>query len=61
MYNPIVQSKMFMLNDASIMNPFDTEYHFWVDAGITNTVPHGHVADDNLLDKLSEYSEPFLF
>jgi len=61
MYNPIVQSKMFMLNDASIMNPFDTEYHFWVDAGITNTVPHGDVAEDNLLDKLHEYSEPFLF
>ena len=61
MYNPIVQSKMFMLNDASILNPFDTEYFFWVDAGITNTVSHGHVADDNLLDKLSEYSKPFLF
>ena len=61
MYNPIVQSKMFMLNDASIMNPFDTEYLYWVDAGITNTVPHGHLADDNVLDKLSEYSDPFLF
>ena len=61
MYNPIVQSKMFMLNDASIMNPFDTEYLYWVDAGITNTVPHGHLAEDNVLDKLSEYSDPFLF
>ena len=37
-YNPIVQSKMFMLNDATIWNPFDSKYFFWLDAGITNTV-----------------------
>ena len=41
-YNPIVQSKMFLLNDVTIWNPFDTDYFFWLDAGITNTVPHGH-------------------
>lgn len=60
-YNPIVQSKMFMLNDVSIINPFDTEYFYWVDAGITNTVPHNHLADCNVLDKLSDFSNPFLF
>jgi len=27
-YNPIVQSKMFMLNDVTIWNPFNTEYFF---------------------------------
>ena len=54
-YNPIVQSKMFLLNDVTIWNPFDTDYFFWLDAGITNTVPHHHLADDNVLEKLTNY------
>lgn len=37
-YNPIVQSKMFFLNDVAIWNPFDSKYFVWLDAGITNTV-----------------------
>lgn len=60
-YNPIVQSKMFMLNDVSIWNPFNTEYFFWLDAGITNTVPVTHLVNDNVLDKLTDYGNPFLF
>jgi hypothetical protein len=60
-YNPIVQSKMFMLNDASIWNPFETEYFFWLDAGITNTVPHTHLVENNALNKLTDHSNPFLF
>ena len=60
-YNPIVQSKMFMLNDASIWNPFGTEYFFWLDAGITNTVPSTHLIENNVLHKLTEFSNPFLF
>ena len=60
-YNPIVQSKMFMLNDVSIWNPFDTEYFFWLDAGITNTVPMTHLVNDDVLDKLTDYGNPFLF
>jgi len=60
-YNPIVQSKMFMLNDASIWNPFDSEYLFWLDAGITNTVPHTHFVENNVLDSISNYGNPFLF
>ena len=62
-YNPIVMSKMFMLNDASIFNPFDTEYFYWLDAGITNTVPDGHLRDEPVLDKLHEYTteDEFMF
>lgn len=60
-YNPIVQSKMFMLNDATIWNPFDSEYFFWLDAGITNTVPSSHLVEKNVLEKLTEYGNPFLF
>ena len=53
-YNPMMFSKMFMLNDASIWNPFNTEYFFWLDAGITNTVPHSHLTENNILDKLHD-------
>jgi hypothetical protein len=37
-YNPVVMSKFFMLNDAAIQNIYNSEYLFWIDAGITNTV-----------------------
>lgn len=60
-YNPIVQSKMFMLNDVTIWNPFNTEYFFWLDAGITNTVPCSHFVENNVLNKLTEIGNPFLF
>jgi FkbM family methyltransferase len=60
-YNPIVQSKMFMLHDATIWNPFNSEYFFWLDAGITNTVPHTHLVENNVLNNLIEYGNPFLF
>ena len=60
-YNPIVQSKMFMLHDASIWNPFNTDYFFWLDAGITNTVPLGHLNDTKCLNNITSCSNPFLF
>jgi hypothetical protein len=62
-YNPIVQSKMFMLNDASIFNPFDTDYFYWLDAGLTNTVPEGHLRDEPVLDSLHTFTseDEFLF
>lgn len=60
-YNPIVQSKMFMLHDASVSNPFNTDYFYWIDAGITNTVPSDHLIEKKVLDKLPEYTDPFLF
>lgn len=60
-YNPIVQSKMFLLNDVTIWNPFDTDYFYWLDAGITNTVPYDHIVNKDVLSKLPKYSNPFLF
>lgn len=60
-YNPIVQSKMFMLHDASIYNTFNTEYFYWLDAGITNTVPVSHLVNDKCLSTITEYTNPFLF
>ena len=38
MYNPLVMSKMFLLNDARIMDRFNSSHMYWIDAGITNTV-----------------------
>lgn len=60
-YNPIVQSKMFMLHDASIYNIFNTDYFYWVDAGLTNTVPSSHLVEDKCLDQIVKYTDPFLF
>jgi FkbM family methyltransferase len=60
-YNPIVQSKMFLMNDVTIWNPFDTDYFFWLDAGITNTVPYTHLVENNVLNSLPEFANPFLF
>jgi len=60
-YNPIVQSKMFLLNDVTIWNPFNTEYFMWLDAGITNTVYEKYFTDNKVLDKILPYLESFLF
>ena len=60
-YNPIVQSKMFLLNDVTIYNPFNTEYFIWLDAGITNTVYEKYITDDKALDKIVPYLDTFLF
>lgn len=38
LYNPVVMCKMFMLHTASCWNHFNTDYFFWIDAGLTNTV-----------------------
>jgi FkbM family methyltransferase len=60
-YNPIVQSKMFMLHDAKILNIFDDEYLIWLDAGITNTVYEKYLTDNRCLDKIIPYLKTFLF
>jgi len=60
-YNPMVMSKMFMLHDASIFNPFNTEYFIWLDGGITNTVHYGYFTKDKILDKINPLLEKFFF
>lgn len=60
-YNPVVMSKMFMLSDASLYNVFNSEYFYWLDAGITNTVPATHLIDNRALDKVVDHTENFLF
>ncbi len=60
-YNPIVQSKMFMLNDVTIWNPFNTEHFLWLDAGITNTVYEKLFIENRALDKIIPFLDSFLF
>ena len=60
-YNPLVMSKMFLLHDAKILDKFDSEYLFWIDAGITNTVHPGYFTHDKVLNNLSKYVNDFHF
>ena len=61
LYNPMVMSKMFMLNDAAIFNPFNTDQFLWVDGAITNTVHKGYFTDDKVFDKMEDHLNKFLF
>ena len=60
-YNPLVMSKVFLLHDAKIMDRFNSEYMFWIDGGLTNTVHPGYFTHDKVLDKLSKYISKFSF
>jgi len=60
-YNPLVMSKVFILNDAKIMDQFNSEYMFWIDGGLTNTVHPGYFTHDKVLEKLSKYINKFSF
>lgn len=60
-YNPMVMSKMFLLHNAKIYNPFNTEYMWWIDGGITNTVHPGYFSHDKVLPKIEHITDKFLF
>ena len=54
-------SKMFLLNDAKILDKFNSEYMFWIDAGISNTLHLGYFYKDKVLDKLTDKISKFHF
>ena len=54
-YNAMMFTKMFMLNDSAVVNPFNSEYFFWIDGGITHTVNPGYFINDNVFDNLENY------
>jgi len=60
-YNPLVMSKVFLLNDAKIMDQFNSDYLFWIDGGLTNTVHSGYFTHDKVLEKLSKNISKFSF
>ncbi len=61
MYNPLVMSKMFLLNDATVLSKFNTPNFYWIDAGITSTVNVGYFTKDRVLDKLSNFGSKLHF
>jgi hypothetical protein len=61
LYNPLVMSKMFLLHDAKLLDQFNSEQMFWIDAGITNTIHPGYFTHDRVLDKLPKYIDRFTF
>ena len=60
-YNPLVMSKVFLLHDAKIMDQFNSEYLFWIDGGIANTVHPGYFTHDKVFDKLPKFISKFSF
>jgi len=60
-YNPLVMSKVFLLNDAKILDKFNSEKLFWIDAGITNTVHSGYFTHDKVLEKINKLTDKLLF
>ena len=60
LYNPLVMSKMFLMNDARILDKFNSDKLYWVDAGLTNTVNLGYFTHDKVLDKL-DFFDKFFF
>jgi hypothetical protein len=52
---------MFLLHDAKILDKFNSDHLFWIDAGITNTVHQGYFTKDNVLDKISNFTDKFMF
>jgi hypothetical protein len=61
MYNPIVMSKMFLMNDAAILDPFESTHLVWVDGALTNTVHEGYFWKDKVISKLDKYMNKFTF
>jgi hypothetical protein len=61
MYNPLVMSKVFLLNDARIMDKFNSTNLYWIDAGITNTIHPGYFTHDKIQNKLNKVFDKFGF
>jgi len=56
-YNPMMMCKMFMVHDTMIFNPFNSDYYYWMDGGLTSTVNQGYFSKDKVLDNLDYYSD----
>jgi hypothetical protein len=61
MYNPLVMSKMFLLNDSRILDKFNSDYLFWIDAGISNTIHPGYFTHDKIQEKFPKLFKKFSF
>lgn len=55
-YNPMMMSKMMMVNEIATNNPFDSEYFYWIDGGLSATVHQGYFNHDDVFNVLPSYS-----
>jgi hypothetical protein len=53
-YNPMMMTKLFMVNDASLYNPFNTEYFYWIDGGLTATVPSSTLTNATIYNNITQ-------
>ena len=60
-YNPLVMSKVFLLHDAKILDPFNSTHLYWLDGGITNTVHSGYFTKDLVISKIKDNSDKISF
>jgi hypothetical protein len=61
LYNPMVMSKMFLLHDASVWNPFGSTRFAWIDGAITSTVHPGYFTHDHVFERVGAMLDRFLF
>ena len=61
MYNPLVMSKMFLLNDAALMDVFNSSHLVWIDGGLTQTVHYGYFTSDKVIHSIPDYFNKFSF
>ena len=61
MYNPLVMSKMFLLHDALLLDDFNSDKLYWIDAGLANTVHMGYLYHDKVLPKIDKLFDNFTF
>ncbi len=60
-YTALVLSKMRWLADAADANPFGASHLFWIDAGLTHTVPSAYLSAPALATRLVEAADAFLW
>lgn len=61
MYNPLVMSKMFILHDAMLLDKFNSDKLYWIDAGLANTVHTGYFTNDGVIEKIDKLFDNFTF
>lgn len=61
LYNPLVMSKQFMLNDATLYGLCDSKYYLWMDAGLSNTVNLEHYITEDFERRITPHMNKMLY
>jgi len=63
-YNAMMFTKMFMLHDSVVNNPFNSQYFYWIDGGLTSTVSIDllkQACNEKLADFNKKQDDKFMF